>query len=637
MGTKCRTWPQILPYPVSGTTAYHFGGIVPSVLPLDLRCMQPWWKIRVRTWRTIAMGFVLMPHISTKGQDLEEARRLIRTGAADQAIALLEPLAAHHEREKDTLDLVRTLALLGRARYDAGDLPAALKDLQRTIDLGGVIQAWSELGRACSLKAIIARETSPPDSSKRLYERAIAYHLLAGDTSACAIVYDNMGEFNLLSGDIPGAIAWSEKALGCLKDTTWPEYHRTAAVVESSLSNYYTWLGERERGIAHGVRSVDLARRSGEVFAIVHTGTQLAGAYLAAGEPRKALPLLLRSDSLARTHAVPLNKHRDIPELLSTTYELLGDHALALRYYKERSVLNDSVHSSATRRAMERLERRQLQVTDSLRYDGVLREQAARHDAAISAQRWFTGSAVAVGALVLLAALLYRDRNRRLQLANATILEQQERLVESEKARQAEELRTRIARDIHDEIGGELTKITLLGKKARRQMDEGSREASEALDRIRDLSRRVGASLSDIVWAVDPERDTVQGLVDHARIMVTTLLEDVPFQVEMRFVHTGPDRSIDATVRRDIFMVLKEALNNTLKHARASHVQVLLETDALAYVLRVKDDGQGFSDGAARGNGSKNIRARVERLHARFEITSAPGSGTSIELRGCFR
>ena len=599
---------------------------------MDLRGMQRF--IRPRGCVLMLLLCACLPGMA---QRVEEARRLIRQGAAEQAIVLLDPEIAAREQDGDTSGIVRALVVRARAAYDLGRSPAALYDLQRCIAWGGAVGAWNEVGDAWTLKGVIAQENSGMDSARSAYERAIAAHLKAGDTSACALVYDNMGQFNLNNGDIRGAMAWSEKALACLKDTAWPDHYRTAALIESSLCNYHTWSGQGEQGVQHGERSVELAGRSGEVYAIVHTGTQLAGAYLAIGKVSPALKLLLRSDSLARAHAFPAIKHRDIAELLSSAYEALGDPARALYYYRQRAAYNDSARSLSTRRTIEAMERRQLLVADSLRYQGRLREQAARHLAAIATQRWITAGALAVGVLVLVIALLYRDRDRRTKRANALILQQQERLVRSERARQAEELRTRIARDIHDEIGGELTKITLLGSKARREWSEGSPGIEGSLDRIRDLSRRVGAALSDIVWAVDPDRDTVQGLVEHARGMVETLLEDAPVLADIRFAHQDGDRSIDPAVRRDIFMVLKEALNNTLKHAKATRVQVLFETDALTYHLQVRDDGLGFAEGTSRGNVLRNIRARVERLHARFELSSAPGAGTTLELRGTFR
>lgn len=590
--------------------------------------------------RAICMTALLIVSVVLKAQSptdrvISEAGALVKKGRAAEARSSLEATIHQLETHRDTLRLLRALALLGRAEYDLGELPAALRHLQRTIDLGSITGANSELGKACALKAIIASETSHPDSARHLYERAIHYYLLAHDTAACAIVYDNLGEFNLIAGDIPGAITWSEKALACLTDTTWPDYYRTAAIVESSLSNYHTWLGDRKKGIEHGVRSVQLARRSGEVYTIVHTGTQLAGAYLANGEVKKALPLLLRSDSLANTHTIPVNKHRDIPELLSSAYEMLGDHAKALYYYKQRAALNDSVRSKITRREMERLERRQIHIADSLQHAGELREQTLVHEQQSAAQRRTVYLVLAGCAVLLLIALIVWDRYRRLRAAHRTIISTQHQLLESERAREAEAVRARIARDIHDEIGSELTKITLLGALAQQRLAASLGEATETVERIRGLSKGLGNTLSDVVWAVDPQHDSVQALVDHARDFCQRMLEGTNTTAVLHFELSGPDRPIDTSTKRDIFLVLKEALNNALKHAAARTIEVRLETTAEGYDLLVKDDGRGFEP-TGRGNGLGNMRSRAGSLGATITVTASPGSGTRVELRGTF-
>lgn len=586
-----------------------------------------------RLWAAVLVCCASFP---ARAQGVAEAERLIKAGASEQALALLGPLMAAQEERHDTLALVPALVQRGRALYDLGRLPEALQDAERAIGLGEAKKLYRDVGKACNLKACIAHENSDVRDARELFERSIRYFMLAGDTAACAIVYDNLGQFDLDVGDIPGAIAWSTKAMGCLKDTSLPEQARNAALIESSLGNYYTWLGDRQQGIVHGLRSVQLAQRSGEVYAMVHTGTQLGASYLADGQVRKALQLLLRSDSLARVHAFPLVKHRDIPELLSAAYEKLGDHASALRYYKQRAALNDSARSIATRREIERLERRQLLAADSLHYAAELRERNAQHAASLTRQRWITASTIAGGLLVLMMALLYRDRNRRLKRANNTILVQQRQLIEIEKAREAEEVRTGIARDVHDAIGSDIAKIAMLGSEARARMPGHADEAGANIDRIGHLAQEVRRSLNDIVWAVDPAHDSVVELLAHAQAHAERALAGMPIRASLRFKHQGPDRSVDPAARRDLFLILKEALNNAMKYADAEHVAVLFDTTDEGFKLEVRDDGRGFDPERVRheGNGLRNMRVRAEERGASIQINTAVGSGTTVLVEG---
>ncbi len=192
-----------------------------------------------------------------------------------------------------------------------------------------------------------------------------------------------------------------------------------------------------------------------------------------------------------------------------------------------------------------------------------------------------------------------------------------------------------LARDIHDEIGSELTKITLLGGLAKQRLAQSLGEATETVERIRGLSKGLGNTLSDVVWAVDPQHDSVQALVDHARDFCQRMLEGTSIKAILHFDHLGPDRPIDTITKRHIFLVLKEALNNALKHASAHTIEVRLETTVDGYRLLVKDDGIGYAK-APQGNGLGNLRERAQQLGATIDISSTPSAGTTVEMRGSF-
>ncbi|MBK9761048.1 MAG: hypothetical protein IPO90_14015 [Flavobacteriales bacterium] len=111
--------------------------------------------------------------------------------------------------------------------------------------------------------------------------------------------------------------------------------------------------------------------------------------------------------------------------------------------------------------------------------------------------------------LLVLALLLFRSARHKAEVLatkNAEIIQAQTRLIESEKQREAEQVRTRIARDIHDEVGSELTRISMLGGEVKRRLSPSESAANEGLDQIRLLTRQVSATLSDVVWAVDHSR-----------------------------------------------------------------------------------------------------------------------------------
>ena len=175
---------------------------------------------------------------------------------------------------------------------------------------------------------------------------------------------------------------------------------------------------------------------------------------------------------------------------------------------------------------------------DKVRSTEAVRQQAEREreqllaQAAIEKQRIQKWGAVVIGALAALLALSgYRSARMKSRAAealarkNEEIQRAQAQLIESEKQREAEQVRTRIARDIHDDIGATLTKIALLSGVAM-QRSQDPEEAGRTFSRISEHTRNVSRALSDVVWAVDPQRDTHQGMLEHVRDLSQRLLGD---------------------------------------------------------------------------------------------------------------
>ncbi|MDQ3101580.1 MAG: histidine kinase [Bacteroidota bacterium] len=263
-------------------------------------------------------------------------------------------------------------------------------------------------------------------------------------------------------------------------------------------------------------------------------------------------------------------------------------------------------------------------------------QQAGIFDQQLAAERneshviAFTGIVL----VLFIAGIWFRIRYIR-NMRHMLICTQQQ-LLKSEKLREAEQIRTRIARDIHIELGSELTKITMLGSEVRDHASMPRSTNKEHLDRIVSLSRHVNSTLNDIVWAVDPLHDNVKDLHVHARIFTERILERAHVRSEKNFKHSGPDRPIDPGTKRSIFLLLKEALNNSLKYAGAKEIRILLETDLNSFKLVVGDDGVGFDPQLMedKGNGLRTMKVRCVTLNACLQIISSPGKGCLVKVAG---
>jgi len=205
-----------------------------------------------------------------------------------------------------------------------------------------------------------------------------------------------------------------------------------------------------------------------------------------------------------------------------------------------------------------------------------------------------------------------------------------------EKQHAIERDRARIAKDIHDDVGAGLTQITLLTELARRDPSQ----TSASLDRISGSARKLTKAMDEIVWAVDPQHDTVAGLMDYISAFAEDYLRVAEVRCRMDLPMELPATRVDAELRYNLFLALKEALNNIVKHAKATEVWLRLRLAPGRLTLEVEDNGQGLNasgnaTGAERlssGSGLGNLEQRLAAVGGRCEIHSAAGQGTRVEM-----
>jgi signal transduction histidine kinase len=194
--------------------------------------------------------------------------------------------------------------------------------------------------------------------------------------------------------------------------------------------------------------------------------------------------------------------------------------------------------------------------------------------------------------------------------------------------------RTRIARDIHDDLGGSLTEIGYLGALATRDC-RSLEDAREQIVRITERTRELARRLDETVWAVNPKNDTPAQLASYLCRFAREFLEPTAIRCRLDVASSLPEATLTAEVRHSVFLVVKEALNNAVKHSAAAELWLRLTLRDGAMIIEVSDDGRGFRVDASRegGNGLRNMGARMDELGGHLSVRSAPGEGTTVGLR----
>ena len=201
-----------------------------------------------------------------------------------------------------------------------------------------------------------------------------------------------------------------------------------------------------------------------------------------------------------------------------------------------------------------------------------------------------------------------------------------------------ERVRARIAADLHDDLSSSLSRISILSELGRRRIANPEAVEATMLDQIGETARELMETTGDIVWAIDARRDDLESLLARIRRFAGDLLEARGVSVLFAAPAGAAGISLRPEVKRELYLVLKEAIHNAARHAGAREVRIDVAAARGELVAEVRDDGVGFAPGmpgaasAHNGHGLRNIRARAVKLGAEVSVDSAPGAGTRVRL-----
>ena len=237
---------------------------------------------------------------------------------------------------------------------------------------------------------------------------------------------------------------------------------------------------------------------------------------------------------------------------------------------------------------------------------------------------WAAGGAVLTGLGVYAGrAVAARRLRRRLELL--------------ERAHALEQERSRIARDLHDEVGAGLTQIAMQVEKIRSSIDGVAEPATVGLtDAVWRNAADLVRSVDAIVWAVNPEQDTLDRFVAYLVQSTEEFLEAAGLSMRFDVPQGVPATPLDGTVRHRLLLAVREALHNAVKHSACDRVTLAVQIERGTLAITVNDDGRGFDTGrppAGPGHdGLANMCLRMEEIGGSCTIDSRPGKGTTVRF-----
>jgi len=243
---------------------------------------------------------------------------------------------------------------------------------------------------------------------------------------------------------------------------------------------------------------------------------------------------------------------------------------------------------------------------------------------------WFRVTVYALSGL-LVAGGVWLEARRRLR----------HKMEAMERQRAVERERTRIAKDIHDDLGASLTRITMLSHTARKELGDAEL-VGRNLTRIDGTARELTRAMDEIVWAVNPRHDTLDSLAIYIVRFAQDFLAPAAIRCRVDMPMIMPQWPIRAELRHNVFLAYKEAINNVVRHAKAQEVRIALHPNDAGFVLAVEDDGIGFNQTRTGptsprlgsrtigGNGLRNMQTRMKDIGGSVAIAARPEGGIAV-------
>jgi signal transduction histidine kinase len=352
---------------------------------------------------------------------------------------------------------------------------------------------------------------------------------------------------------------------------------------------------------------------------------RLADAYEQKKDFQKALIFLnlaLRNKAISN---ITLEKKQFLLSLKMKIYNGVGKFKEASELFVEYEKLTDSTTNIATQEKV-------LEFNNKLKKAESEKVILSKEVEINKQKTWLYLLSISGIALLLLGFLYYRYQNKKQEAKSQRIklLEKENEFVAVKSSLEGQlNERVRISKEIHDDLGSSLTSISLLTEVLKTKVD-GIKVPEVA--KISATSARMVDSMNEIVWALNVHNDTLDSLVAFIRKYARDFLQDTSIKLVFE-EDVNQDFTLQGNVRRSIYLVVKEAINNVVKHADAQQVKLNIQANDNKLTIVIEDDGKGINEEkkSAFGNGLRNMKQRIEDIGGTFAMYQTKGMVVSIE------
>ncbi|WP_128548271.1 tetratricopeptide repeat-containing sensor histidine kinase [Larkinella soli] len=503
------------------------------------------------------------------------------------------------------------------------------------------------------------------------YQQAAHFMRLSGKLKNVAVINQNLGYIYEQQEMYEQAVAHYRKALAF--DLTDPNDRRSVAIDYFSIANvlskqdrsresqqYYLkakqWIDPQndldfavnlynniayqyseearyDSALYYQREALRISRRLENPRHELHLLMAMAQTHNRMKEFGRARSLLDQSYAIARKNNVGRAELRNIYREYALATEGLRDYRATAGWLDKYIAVDDSINNQETKELLEgyRVRLKQAEARQNL---AEKQRQIARLETERNRQRqwlWLAGIlTAAVAGMAAFGYLYYRQRQRAAgQALLAAERERELAVVQSELQGQQKE-RLRISKEMHDDLGASLTAIGLLSEVVKSRMGPA---ITPEIEKISSISSDMVTTMNEIIWSLNTGNDSLNGLIAYTRAYASDFMEDAGLRLRTEVEESAQEVWMRGVDRRNVFLTVKEALNNVVKHARATEVRLVMKPESDRLRIEVCDNGQGFASGGKPGqrNGLGNMRNRMAESGGSCEIIPSE-AGTCVKI-----
>lgn len=538
-------------------------------------------------------------------------------GNFQEAIVTFQKVIATGDKEKDKISIGKAINNIANSYSQIGKSELALAYYLKAIKHFTALNDTFNIAKSTKNIGTLYSEQKEFEKALTHYQTALDLALKINDLPLIADCYNNMGVVYEQQNKLDKAIEVYTKALHLYREL---KSEKRESMVLNNLAIVWKNLNDYPKAIAYYNQAIVLSEKVGDQFMVAANQNNLGNVYVLTGEYQKSFDLCL----LANTNA----KKIDAKEIIIESYDGLATASEKLKKYQEalqyRKLYQEEKDSYINVQRSEQL------VSMQVKYETAQKEaeikiknlEIKEKELQIDNRNYWI---FYILFSLVVGILFFFNWKTKQKLKN--------QLIKDTAIRETEEQeRIRIAKDIHDDLGSGLSKIKFLSEIIHQKTTQQP-EVQTSSEAVKETANKMIENMRDLIWALNPENTTLANLIARMREYTTDYLEDYPMEVNYDFPENIPQTTISKESHRELFMVIKESLNNIVKHSNATLIHFAIHLDDKQIRLTIKDNGQGFSiDTKNIGNGLRNMQSRLNQIGGKIDIDGKVNQGTTIDL-----